>query len=74
MLNRALNLLLYLLHAVNILIVYLVDNEMMGNALLLGHSISGLVLNEWKNAGQNQALKLINEVNKNERQVKIRWV
>jgi len=50
------------------------NNDMKNDALLLGKAISGPFEHVWKQSGMNTALALIREANKEEHQMKIRWV
>jgi len=54
--------------------VALFDNNMAQDGLLLGRAMKELVATTWKHGGMEQALTLIHEANKNERQIEMRWV
>jgi len=54
--------------------INLFDNDMKRNAHLLGKTVKELTLDTWHEAGQNQALKLIKRVDKEENHMRIRWV
>jgi len=50
------------------------DKDMEHDALLLGHAMKKLITDAWQVKGQDLTLKLIEEANKDENQVEIRWV
>ncbi len=54
--------------------IKLFDNDMEHDALLLGHAIKKLVADAWQVNGQDLTLELIEAVNKEEYQIRIRWV
>jgi len=54
--------------------IKLFDNDMEHDALLLGHAMKKLVADAWQVKGQDLTLKLIEEANKDEHQIEIRWV
>ena len=54
--------------------IKLFDDDMVQDALLLGHAMKELVADVWQVKGQNQTLELIEEANKDEHQIQIRWV
>jgi signal transduction histidine kinase len=54
--------------------VALFDRDMARDGLLLGRTMKDLVAATWEEGGMNQALELIQEVNKYEHEIEIRWV
>ena len=54
--------------------IKLFDKDMEHDALLLGHAMKELVADAWQIKGQEPTLKLIEEANKDEHQLEIRWV
>ncbi|GAB6143838.1 sensor histidine kinase [Desulfocicer niacini] len=50
------------------------SNDMERNAFLLGHAISGPIGHIWEKSGMDMALQLINDVNRGEDQINIRWI
>lgn len=54
--------------------VDLFDNDMARDGLLLARTMRGLVAATWENSGMDRALEIIDEANREEDQVEIRWV
>ncbi|MBW1900907.1 MAG: HAMP domain-containing protein [Deltaproteobacteria bacterium] len=54
--------------------IKLFDNDMEHDALLLGHAMKKLVADAWQVKGQDLTMELIGEANKDEHQIRIRWV
>ncbi|MGH7495512.1 MAG: HAMP domain-containing protein [bacterium] len=50
------------------------ENDLRHDTVLLGHALKQLVFEAWQRNGPEHALELIDEVNKHEQQIKIRWV
>jgi signal transduction histidine kinase len=50
------------------------ENDLRHDTVLLGHALRQLVFEAWQRNGPEHALALIDEVNKDEQHVKIRWV
>lgn len=54
--------------------IRLYENDLRHDTVLLGHALRQLVSEAWRHNGSAYALKLIDEVNRDEQQVEIRWV
>ena len=54
--------------------IKLFDDDMEHDAILLGHAMKKLVADAWQVKGQDLTLELIEEANKDEHQIQIRWV
>jgi two-component system, NtrC family, sensor kinase len=54
--------------------IKLFDDDMEHDALMLGHAIKRLVADTWHVKGQDLTLELIEEFNKDQHQIQIRWV
>ncbi len=54
--------------------ITLFTDDMRHDVLLLGHAMKQLVSEAWQHGGQNRALELIKNVNRDEPQIQIRWV
>ncbi len=54
--------------------IKLYENDLRHDTVLLGHALQQLVSEAWRHNGPQHALELIDEVNKDEKQIKIRWV
>ena len=54
--------------------IKLFDDDMEHDAILLGHAMKRLVADTWQVKGQDLALELIEEANRDEHQIQIRWV
>lgn len=54
--------------------VNLFEKDMKRNALLLGHALKGIISDVWQTSGQKRVLELIEDANKEEELLKIRWV
>ncbi len=52
----------------------LFDSNMKNKAKLLGHALKELISDVWHTSGQERAISLLNDVNKGEHQIFIRWV
>src|SRR5262245_56114556 len=50
------------------------ENDLRHDTVLLGHALKQLVFEAWRHDGPKHALELIEEVNKDEPQIQIRWV
>ncbi len=50
------------------------NHDMKTDLLLLGHALSGMVEHTWKQSGENKTIALINNANRKEHSIKIRWV
>jgi len=50
------------------------NRDMKTDALLIGQAMSGMVEHTWKVTGEDEAIRLINNANKKEHSIKIRWV
>jgi len=50
------------------------SSDMQKDALLIGQALSGMVEHAWKVTGKNEAIRLINNANKKEHAIRIRWV
>ena len=54
--------------------IALYENDLRHDTVLLGHALKQLVSEAWQHNSPEHALELIDEVNKDESQIKIRWV
>ncbi|MFC1863679.1 sensor histidine kinase [Thermodesulfobacteriota bacterium] len=54
--------------------IRLFDDDMEHDALLLGHALKNLIADTWQVKGQDLTLELIEDANKDENQIQIRWV
>jgi len=50
------------------------NSDMRHDARLLGHALEGLVADVWRSRGEDRALELIRDANRDERLFQIRWV
>jgi len=50
------------------------SRDMKTDTLLIGQALSGMVEHTWKVTGEDEAIRLINNANKKEHSIKIRWV
>ncbi|MBU0753860.1 MAG: HAMP domain-containing histidine kinase, partial [Planctomycetes bacterium] len=51
-----------------------IRKEMMQDAFLIGDTLKGLFADAWERSGQEHALRLIEEANRSEHMVHVRWV
>lgn len=54
--------------------VKLFETEMRLDASLLGHTMKSLLLDTWQSKGQEHTLKLIRDIDKEERLIDMRWI
>lgn len=52
----------------------LFDQDMRRDAKLLGDVLKSLIVNVWENSGEFQAIQVINNLNENQKNIRIRWI
>jgi two-component system NtrC family sensor kinase len=52
----------------------LLDEDSMRDGILIGHAMKPLVATTWRLGGEDQALTLIRRANRDESQIRVRWV
>ncbi|MBI9092054.1 MAG: hypothetical protein JEZ12_22805, partial [Desulfobacterium sp.] len=50
------------------------DRAMTENAIQIGNIMSGLIEHAWMESGENKAIELINDANRSNHSITLRWV